>query len=309
MHVSVLPEEVLHYINAKDGERFIDGTAGAGGYMERILAVNSKARILGIDLDQTSLDNLKQKFVQRNLIERVTLVHGSYSDMLQIGKANDFLPVSGIVLDLGFSSDQIDDPKRGFSFQGKGPLDMRYNKTQKLTAADVVNTYAETKLAKILYDYGEDKFAKKIARSIVQRRGGNPIANTHDLLGLIEESLPKPIKHKAQDVARRIFQAIRIEVNGELDSLREVLPDTLEALETGGRLVVIAFHSLEDRIVKEFMREASRGCICPAEFPTCICGKEPKARMLTKKPVTATDEELNTNPRSKPAKLRALVKN
>jgi 16S rRNA (cytosine1402-N4)-methyltransferase len=220
----------------------------------------------------------------------------------------DLGPVQGIVLDLGFSSLQLDVPERGFSFQNPGPLDMRYDRAQQLTAAVVVNKYQEQELSDLFKKYGEEPHAKKIARALVVRRKSADLHSADEVYNIIKQALPAPVRHKAADSARRIFQALRIEVNGELNNLSHALPQMFEGLTAGGRLVVISFHSLEDRIVKNFFTDMAKGCICPPEFPECVCGNKPKGRILTKKPVTAQPQELAENPRSKPAKLRAIQK-
>lgn len=307
-HIPVLLQEVLEGIKASLGERFIDGTAGSGGYILKILEINKKAKVLGIDLDQASLEKLKQTLVQRNLAQRCELRKGSFANLKQIAEEAEIASVSGIILDLGFSSVQLEDPARGFSFQTEGPLDMRYDVSQQRTATEVVNKYSLSELIRVIKDYGEEKFSKKIAAAIVDGRKISPIAGTSTLGSIIVRAIPANVRHKAQDSVRRVFQAIRIEVNQELNNLRSALPQALDILEKNGRLAVISFHSLEDRIVKNFFREASRGCICPPDFPQCVCNKESLAREITRKPITASLEEMSVNPRSKPAKLRVLEK-
>jgi 16S rRNA (cytosine1402-N4)-methyltransferase len=236
------------------------------------------------------------------------LVHSNYIGIGKAAEENGFAPADGIILDLGFSSLQLDDSQRGFSFQNNGPLDMRYDRTQKLDAAAVLNQYPEKQLAEVFKKYGEDIHARKIAHAIVVQREDSGISSAEQVFDLIRKALPAPVKHKAADSARRIFQAVRIEVNHELDNLQKALPEMFGLLAPGGRLTVISFHSLEDRIVKNFFLELAKGCVCPPDFPECICGNKPKAKILTRKPVTAGPEELAQNPRSKPAKLRAIEK-
>ncbi len=294
MHVPVLLKETIEYLNAKSGKIFVDGTVGDGGHIFALASANTNSEILGIDLDQTSLNNLQNQVNQKGLSQKVKLVHGNFRDLEKFIET----PVDGILLDLGFSSAQLDDPARGLSFQTDGPLDMRFDKSSPLTAEEVVNTYSEKDLERIITEYGEDRFAHQIASSIVKARKQEPIATTLELGSLI----PHP------DGRRRVFQAIRIEVNRELENLKEFLPKAMKLLNPSGRLVIISFHSLEDRIVKEFFNEKAKGCVCPPEFPVCVCGKASEARILTRKPVVATEEEIKSNPRSKPAKLRALEK-
>ena len=307
-HVPVLLKEVVEYLNAAKGRKFVDGTAGSGGHIFGVLEKNPQAKILGIDLDQTSLDNLRKAIAARGLDQNVVLVQGSYSDLDKITESQDFGNVDGILVDLGFSSTQLDDAKRGFSFQTDSPLDMRYDLNGKRTAADVVNHYHQKELEEVIHDYGEDRFYRRIASNIIAQRKIKPIETTLELAEVVRKAIPAPLRFKAQDNIRRVFQAIRIEVNDELKNLKVFLPQALERLNPGGRLVVISFHSLEDRIVKEFFNEQAKGCICPVEFPTCVCGKTSKIRILSRKPVTATEEELANNSKAKPAKLRAAEK-
>ncbi|HTL39549.1 MAG TPA: 16S rRNA (cytosine(1402)-N(4))-methyltransferase RsmH [Methylomirabilota bacterium] len=305
MHTPVLLKESLDYLDVEHGHEFIDCTAGGGGHTRAILKTNSKARVLGIDLDQTSLDKLKNQFTQEGLDQRSVLVAGNYKDLDKFAQEHEFTKVHGILMDLGFSSLQLDDPERGLSFQTAGPLDMRYSREAKVSAKDVVNHYTLPRLTEIFKDLGEEKFAHKIAQNILKIRQSQSIESTVQLAEIIKESLPPSIRFKANDHIRRIFQGIRIEVNQELLNLKIALPKALNLLESGGRLVIISFHSLEDRIVKEFFAQESRGCVCPPEFPTCICDKASTLRILTRKPVQATAEEILINSRSKPAKLRA----
>lgn len=308
MHIPVLLEEVIEYLKPQTGEMFIDGTAGSGGYIHGILKANPKAKVLGMDLDQASLDKIKKDFAERGLGQNVILTHANYATVSEVARKNNFTSVSGFVLDLGFSSEQVDKPERGFSFRQKGPLDMRYDTAQKKTAADVINGYPEKNLTEIFREYGEENFSSRIARNLVKARSEHPFQDTVEVFHVIKESLPKPVRHRAEDSARRIFQALRIEVNGELENLRKVLPDALKLLRPGGRLVVVSFHSLEDRLVKNFFAQQAQDCVCPPEFPTCVCDKASTLRILTRKPIRASLRELEANPRSKPAKLRAAEK-
>jgi 16S rRNA (cytosine1402-N4)-methyltransferase len=307
-HYPVLLQEVVQYVGAEQGTSFIDGTIGAGGHTKAILEVNPKAKVLGMDLDGESLKLLAVELEKPKLGSRATLKHANYKDMARVAAENGFEKVSGIILDLGFSSLQLDDDSRGFSFQTAGPLDMRYDRSQKLTAGEILNKYQEQNLADIFKKYGEENFSKRIARAVVRQRQVSGISATDEVFRLVKGALPAPVKHKAADSARRIFQALRIETNSELSNLEKVLPDMFDLLEPKGRLVVISFHSLEDRIVKNFFNGLAKGCTCPLDFPECVCGKVPQAKVLTKKPVTATEQELAENPRSKPAKLRAIEK-
>ncbi len=307
-HTSVLLNEVLKYINAENGGKFVDATVGGGGHLKAIVSANEKNEGLGIDLDQTSLDKLREELVREGLGQRVKLVSGSYKDIDKVLEEVGWSKVSGILLDLGFSSIQLDNPLRGFSFTNEGPLDMRYDQTAKLTAGEIVNRYHPKDLERIIEDYGEERLSRRIAAKIVEARKKNPIKTTSELAVIIKTAVPLPIRFKASDNIRRVFQALRIEVNSELDNLKAALPKMLAALSPSGRLAVISFHSLEDRIVKEFFVSEAKDCVCPPEFPTCICGKNSTIRILTRKPLMATDEEVAINSRSKPAKLRVIEK-
>jgi 16S rRNA (cytosine1402-N4)-methyltransferase len=308
MHVPVLLKETLEYLNVDKGLRFIDGTAGSGGHIFGIIEANPKAEILGIDLDQASLDDLQRAVDQKGLSQKIRLAQGSYRDFDKIANAQNFGASDGILLDLGFSSSQLDDPARGFSFQTEGPLDMRYDTQAYLTAEEVVNRYHAKRLEEVISEYGEERFARRIAAGIIIARKIDPIKTTSKLGEIVRRAIPLPVRFKANDNIRRVFQAIRVEVNHELDNLKEFLPKALDALNPGGRLVIISFHSLEDRIVKEFFNEQAKECVCPPEFPTCVCEKSSSLRILTRKPVTASEPEILINSRSKPAKLRVIEK-
>jgi 16S rRNA (cytosine1402-N4)-methyltransferase len=307
-HIPVLLKETLEHLDVKTGLSFVDATVGGGGHTEEILASNPTAKVLGIDLDQASLDKLRSKLTQEGLGQRTKLVQGNYRDIDRILPAQGWDKVDGILLDLGFSSLQLDDSARGFSFSSDGPLDMRYDSQQRLTAEKVVNQYHPSDLERVISEYGEEKLARRIAKAIVEARKKEIIATTAQLAEVVKSAVPLPIRFKANDNIRRVFQAIRIEVNAELDNLRATLPKILSLLNPNGCMVIISFHSLEDRIVKEFMVAESKDCICPPEFPTCVCGKASTLRILTRKPVTAGEEEIAANPRSKSAKLRAAAK-
>ncbi|OGE79914.1 MAG: 16S rRNA (cytosine(1402)-N(4))-methyltransferase [Candidatus Doudnabacteria bacterium RIFCSPHIGHO2_01_FULL_45_18] len=307
-HVPVLLNEVLAYLNVAQGKKFIDATVGNGGHSLAIAQSSSHAKILGIDLDQASLDNLQSQVVQKGLDQRIKLVQGNYKDIDKIQDQTGFGLADGILLDLGFSSVQLADPTRGFSFQEEAPLDMRYDQNARLTALEVVSQYHPKELEQVLSEYGEEKFARRIASEIIRRRKTTPVKTTLQLGDAIRAAVPAALRFKANDNIRRVFQAIRIEVNHELNNLKEFLLKALDLLSLNGRLVVISFHSLEDRIVKEFLNVQAKDCVCPPEFPTCVCDKASRIRILTRKPVVAGSEELLANPRSKPAKLRACEK-
>lgn len=307
-HYPVLLNEVLQYVDTGTGSLFIDATVGAGGHTKALLQKNPKARVLAFDRDSETLAELEKELRELKLIDRVVLVHSNYADAEEMAVRHGFTQVAGIILDLGFSSMQLDQQERGFSFQNNGPLDMRFDRKQKLTAADVLNSYQEHELAEIFKSYGEENFSKKIARAVVVQRQATPFSTSDEILHIIKRVLPGPIKHKAHDSARRIFQALRIEVNSELDNLKKALPVLTSLLAPKGRLAVISFHSLEDRIVKNYFYEQAKDCTCPPDFPQCICGTEPVLKVLTRKVVTATEKELAENSRSKSAKLRVAEK-
>ncbi|MDE2311889.1 MAG: 16S rRNA (cytosine(1402)-N(4))-methyltransferase RsmH [Patescibacteria group bacterium] len=306
-HTPVLLHEVIGFLDPQPGQNLVDATLGGGGYSRQILRhIGPAGKLLSIDLDLDAIkfaEDQKSKNKNQNWI----LAHGNFAQIDKHVKRYDFADISGIVADLGLSSYELEN--RGISFQSREPLDMRFDQTQNVKDARlVVNDYTAAELIKIFENYGEEPYSKQIARKILEIRGKRQIYYTTELYQVIVEALPKPLKHKADDHARRVFQALRIEVNQELQSLEEFLPKALDLLSPGGRLVIVSFHSLEDRMVKQFFAGMARGCICPSEFPQCVCGKSPRAKILTKKPITASVEELAANPRAKPAKLRAVQK-
>lgn len=306
-HIPVLLEEVINILNPKEGENFVDATLGGGGYSGKILnKIGLSGKLLSVDLDQEALKKAEEEKAKNNFSNWI-LVHGNFAQIDKHITAHNFKNISGIVADLGLSSYELE--HRGISFQVKQPLDMRFNLSQHETAEFILQAYDEKRLTKIFKDYGEEKFSPQIAKKIVHhRQETGPIKYTTELYGIIEAALPKPIKHKAQDHARRIFQALRIEVNQELQSLEEFLPKAFNVLAPGGKLAVVSFHSLEDRIVKQYFQALGKGCVCPPDFPQCVCGKNPQAKIVTKKPVIASETEAKENPRSLPAKLRAIIK-
>jgi len=305
-HQPVLVKEVLQYLAPQANENFIDCTVGGGGHSEEILKFNGpKGKVLGIDLDSQAIkaagENLKQ------FKDRIVLAKDNYKNIKKIAyDIPEFNHINGILLDLGLSSFELEDETRGFSFRGSAFLDMRFGDSEK-TAAYIINQYKEENLAKIFKIYGEERYAQQIAREIVKERKLQPIRTTEQLVNIIENVYshkPKPKIH----VATKVFQALRIEVNHELDNLQEVLPQAIDLLAKGGRLVVISFHSLEDRIVKDFLKNETRGCICPPKLPVCNCNHKPSIKILTKKIIIPSLEEIKNNPRSRSAKLRAAIK-
>lgn len=297
-HLSVLYNEIIHALQPHQGGVYVDGTVGAGGHAHGILEASSpNGLLLGMDIDPQALELAKDRLAEFG--KRAILVHASYDTLLGQLRILGWHKVDGILLDLGVSSMQLDTESRGFSFRSEAPLDMRFDPTRKTTAADLVNGLDEKELADLLYRYGEERRARQVARAIVRSR---PITTTTQLAKVVTEvtSGGKSGIHPAT----RTFQALRIAVNGELDALQSVLPQTLDALRIGGRLAIIAFHSLEDRMVKQFMRRESRDCVCPPEQPTCTCGHKATLREITGKPVRPQDDEIRSNLRSRSARLR-----
>lgn len=306
-HIPVLLNEVIEYLEPQPGQNVIDATLGGGGYTQAILKeIGETGKLLAVDLDKDAIENFSIQDTKHK-IQNTILAQGNFSKIDQIAKNHNFPAPDGIVADLGLSSYELE--HRGISFQTNQPLDMRFDLSQPLDAKFVLNNYEQEKLIKIFEEYGEEKFSRQITRKVIGiREEGREIKHTKELCEIIKDALPKPFKHKADDSARRIFQALRIEVNHELSNLEEFLPKAFDLLAPGGRLVVVSFHSLEDRIVKQFFAGLAKGCVCPPEFPQCLCGQTPKAKILTKKPVTANSYELAHNSKSKPAKLRAVEK-
>jgi 16S rRNA (cytosine1402-N4)-methyltransferase len=309
-HIPVLLNEVLEYLDPRPGQNIIDATLGGGGYTRAILEkIGTKGKVLAVDLDKDAIENFKYHPLIPSYIKRggLTLTQGNFAKIDHIVKNHKFPAPEGIVADLGLSSYELQ--HRGISFQQNQPLDMRFDQSQSLDAKFILNNYDQKRLEKIFTEYGEEKFSRQIAKKLIgSRQRRIEIKHTNELYQIIQEALPKPVKHRADDSARKIFQALRIEVNHELENLQEFLPKAFDLLAPNGRLVVVSFHSLEDRIVKQFFAGLAKGCVCPPEFPQCLCGRNPKARILTKKPVNANSHELALNPRSKPAKLRVIQK-
>ena len=308
MHIPVLYKEAIEFLSPSRGQKFVDATAGGGGHTQALL--EKETQVLAIDRDEEAVESLREHFAPQIENGRLVPRVANFADLEATATGAGFGGASGILFDLGLSSNQLDRAERGFAFQKDGPLDMRFSKTQTVTASSILSTSSETELIKIFWDYGEEKrFARKVARAVVNFRSIKPIASTGELFELIKRCLPPPIRFRAGDTARRIFQSLRISVNGELEDLSKALPQALSILIPKGRIVVISFHSLEDRIVKNFFNQNSRQCICPQDFPICQCGSNnARLKILTKKPVTATPEEIERNPRARSAKLRAAEK-
>jgi len=315
-HVPVMLEEVLKYLQPEPGGSYVDGTLGGGGHTEAILERTAPdGKVLGIDSDAQALSRVKERLAESVSNGRLVLVHGNFAELARIVHEAGFVSIQGVLLDLGFSSDQMSDPQRGFSFSVDGSLDMRLDQSQALIAADLVNSASEKELADIFWRYGEETRSRQIARRIVRERAKGAITHTGQLAQLAAAGVP--YKRGAIHPATKTFQALRIAVNHELEQLEAVLPQILDVLSSrrmndvgsadggGGRMVIITFHSLEDRLVKEFMRREASDCICPPRTPVCICGHKARLRVLTRKPVIPSIQEVNANPRARSAKLRA----
>ena len=302
-HYSVLLEETVDGLNIKPDGIYVDGTLGGGGHAYEVCTrLSSKGRFIGIDQDEAAIEAAGVRL--RDFGERVTIVRSNYCDMkLQLQKLG-IDKVDGIVLDLGVSSYQLDTAERGFSYRVDAPLDMRMDRRQTMTARDIVNDYSEKDLFRIIRDYGEDKFAKNIAKHIVMEREKGPIETTGQLIEIIKRAIPMKFQKTAGHPAKRTFQAIRIELNRELEVLRDSLDDMIEMLNEDGRICIITFHSLEDRIVKGIFKKNEDPCTCPSHFPVCGCGNVSKGKVVTRKPILPSEEELEENSRSKSAKLR-----
>ena len=302
-HKSVLLNETIDGLNIKPDGIYVDGTLGGGGHAYEVCRrLGEKGSIVGIDQDAAAIEAASARL--KDFGEKVTIVRSNYCDMKSKLHELGIDKVDGIVLDLGVSSYQLDTAERGFSYREDAPLDMRMDTRQKMTARDIVNDYTEADLYRVIRDYGEDKFAKNIAKHIVQARAVKPVETTAELSEIIRASIPMKFQKKSGHPAKRTFQAIRIELNRELDVLRDSRDDMIDLLNPGGRLCIITFHSLEDRIVKSAFRKNENPCTCPPDFPVCVCGKKSKGSIITKKPILPSEEELEYNSRSKSAKLR-----
>ena len=305
-HVSVLLEECIEGLNIKPDGIYVDGTLGGAGHSSRIAALLTTGRHIGIDRDPIALKVAGERLAP--WADRVTLVHSNFCEIAKVLDDLNIEGVDGILLDLGVSSPQLDEAERGFSYMMDAPLDMRMNSEDSLSAHTVVNAWSYEELKRILYDYGEERYAPKIAAAICSRREQKPIETTLELVDIIRGAMPPAALREKQHPAKRSFQAIRIAVNDELGSVEKVMADAIPRLNPGGRLAVITFHSLEDRIVKNAMANAAKGCTCPPNFPVCVCGKKPQVKIITRKPIVSGDEELDRNPRARSAKLRICEK-
>ena len=305
-HVSVLLEECIEGLDIKPDGIYVDGTLGGAGHSSRIAQKLTTGRLIGIDRDTVALKAAGERLAP--YADRVTLVHSNFCEIKQVLQNLGIEGVDGILLDLGVSSPQLDDGSRGFSYMADAPLDMRMNREDILTAHTVVNTWSQEELKRILYTYGEERYAPQIAAAICRRREQKPIETTLELVDIIRSGMPAAALREKQHPAKRSFQAIRIAVNDELGAVERVMKDAIEVLNPGGRLCIITFHSLEDRIVKLGMNDAAKGCTCPPNFPVCVCGKKPLVELVSRKPIVSGDRELEMNPRARSAKLRICKK-
>ena len=301
-HVPVLLDQVISGLDIKPDGIYIDGTCGGGGHSSEIAKRLTSGRLLGIDRDPDAVKAASERLASYN----AKVVQGNYSDIMEIAKNEGASSPDGILLDLGVSSHQLDTIERGFSYHGDAPLDMRMSQSGQ-TAADLVNGLSEDELSRIMFEYGEEKFSRKIAAEIVRQRSIKPIETTGELAEIIGRAVPAKFK-RDKNPCRKAFQAFRIAVNAEFECLDKGLDDAFELLKSGGRLCVITFHSLEDRIVKQRFASFCKGCICPPDFPQCVCGRTPRGRLVNRKPIEASENELEANPRSRSAKLRIIEK-
>ena len=306
-HKSVLLQECIDALNIRPDGIYLDGTLGGAGHSSQIARrLTEGGRLIGVDRDRTALAAAKERLAP--YADRVTLVHSNFAEIDAILDSLGIPAVDGMLFDLGVSSPQLDDASRGFSYMADAPLDMRMDKDDALTAGEVVNTWPQGELRRILYDYGEERYAPQIAAAICRAREKAPIDTTLELVDIIRSAMPAQALREKQHPAKRSFQAIRIAVNDELGAVSRMMQAAVGRLNPGGRLAVITFHSLEDRIVKSEMQQAARGCTCPPEFPVCVCGKKPLVKLVTRKPIVSGPAELEENPRARSAKLRVAEK-
>ena len=304
-HIPVLKNETIELLNVKNGGVYFDGTLGGAGHSKAIEEKAKIQKLIGVDQDIEALDAAKKNLSE---FDNVVYVNDNFRNIDSILDELNIDEVDGILVDIGVSSYQIDSAERGFSFRHDSKLDMRMSRSNSFSAYELVNSYDEEDLTRVIRDYGEEKFARSIARHIIKARSSKPIETTKELENIILSSVPRYKGQDGRSNVQRTFQAIRIEVNGELDALKEFIDKAVNYLKPGGRLAIISFHSLEDRIVKQKFKELATGCICPPDFPICVCGHKASVKLVTKHPVEATKEELEINPRSAPAKLRVVEK-
>ena len=305
-HIPVLLDECVRYLNIKPDGVYVDGTLGMGGHSEAILKRLTTGRLISIDRDELAIERSSERL--REYADRLTIVHGNFRDLGEILDEQGVGAVDGMLFDLGVSSPQLDEGSRGFSYMLDAPLDMRMDKADNMDAWFIVNRWPEEKIVRILRDYGEERHAARIARAIAARREEREIETTTELVEIIKGAMPAAALREKQHPAKRSFQAIRIAVNDELGSVERVIRRAVPRLNRGGRLAVITFHSLEDRIVKNALAQFARGCVCPPDFPVCVCGRTPDVKLTPKKPILPSEREIEENPRARSAKLRVAEK-
>lgn len=303
-HISVLLNECIEQLNIKPDGIYVDGTMGGGGHSLEIARRIENGRLICIDQDPNAHEAAGKRLAEHK--DKITFVRDNFGNIAHILDELGIEKIDGMLMDIGVSSHQLDEAERGFSYQQDAPLDMRMNPDRSFSAYNVVNEYSEDELDRVIFTYGEERWARRIAQFIVKEREAKPIETTGELVDIIKKAVPKGARKDGPHPAKRTFQAIRIEVNGELDVLQKAIDDVSERLNEGGRLCIITFHSLEDRIVKDAFRKQENPCICPPQFPVCVCGKKPLGRVVTRKPILPGKEELEMNPRSRSAKLRVL---
>ena len=306
LHKPVMLNECIDMLNIVPNGIYVDGTLGGAGHSLEIVKRLDTGKLIAFDQDIDAIENAKIKLKYYD--DKVILIHDNFRNIKKSLEDIDIFHINGVLLDLGVSSYQLDSPDRGFSYRYNAPLDMRMNRDAKISAKEIVNTYSEENLKRIIRDYGEEKWASRIAQFIVEERMKNQIETTGELVQIIKAAIPKKAREEDQHPAKRTFQAIRIETNHELDVIYEVLESAVELLLPGGIISVITFHSLEDRIVKNFFRDESTGCICPPEIPICVCNHKARLKFIQKKPILPNEEELRENPRSRSAKVRGAIK-
>src|SRR6056297_19249 len=304
-HKPVLLEETIEYLSVKKAGIYVDGTLGRGGHTAGILEnLGDEGLVISLDRDLHAIEAVKDSIESKNLI----LEHANYINISDVLDKHDIDKVDGMIFDLGVSSPQLDNSNRGFSYKNNGPLDMRMNRDQKLTAADIVNNYRKDKIKKIIYDYGEENWASRIAEFIVAYRNIKEIETTFELVDILKAAIPASARRSGGHPARRTFQALRIATNNELNQLEDMISSAVKRLKKGGRICIISFHSLEDRIVKHKFKDLASDCICPPEIPVCVCDKEPLVKIITKSPIRASEQEVEENYRARSAKLRVAEK-
>ena len=305
-HVSVLLGECIEALNVKPNGIYVDGTLGGGGHSFKILQLLDSGKLIGIDQDTDALNAATGRL--KIFEDRFVPFHSNFSKLTYVLDELGVEKIDGLLLDLGVSSYQLDEAERGFSYMNDGKLDMRMNQSDTFTAYEIVNTYSEAQLTQIISEYGEENWANRIAKFIVAERSEKPIETTFELVEVIKKAIPAGARKDGPHPAKRTFQAIRIEVNNELKIIEQTIEQAVERMNKGGRIAIITFHSLEDRIVKNAFRRLAQGCTCPPEFPVCVCGGKPKVKLISRKPILPSDEEIENNPRARSAKLRVVEK-